>query len=87
MAEPPQKDTSGRLASLLLYLVESEGYEMPARYTHEQLGAMIGLKRVAMSRAFRKLRDAGAVEYVGREVPIRDLQALERAWDPGACAE
>jgi CRP/FNR family transcriptional regulator, cyclic AMP receptor protein len=86
MADLATKDTSGRLAGLLLYLLEAEGirtpegYRIPVRYTHEQLGAMIGVRRVAVSRAFGNLKDKGAVEYVGRELLIRDPKALKRAW-------
>lgn len=74
------KEVPARLASLLLYLVQSEtydeGYEIT--YTHEQLGAMIGAKRVAVTRALGELRRAGAVEPRGRRLYIRDSEILER---------
>ena len=79
-----RKNVAARLASLILSLIESEGvktregYRVPVRYTHQQLGAMIGVKRVAVSRAFRKLREAGAVEYTRRYVEVRNLHVLER---------
>jgi CRP-like cAMP-binding protein len=53
------KDVPARLATLILTLVDSEGvvssesYRIPTHYTHEQLGTMIGCKRVAVTRAFR----------------------------------
>lgn len=89
MADFANKDVLGRLAGLILYLVEGEGvatgeeggrYEIPTRYTHERLGTMIGAGRVAVSRAFAKLREAGAVEQQrGRPIRVVDMEALERA--------
>lgn len=85
MADFANKDVPARLASLLVYLTESEGvsgeegYEIPTRYTHEQLGTMIGAGRVAVSRAFAGLREAGAVEQRQRRIRILDMEALERA--------
>jgi CRP/FNR family transcriptional regulator, cyclic AMP receptor protein len=55
------KDVPARLATLILTLVDSEGvvstesYRIPTHYTHERLASMIGCKRVAVTRAFRKL--------------------------------
>ena len=85
MADFADKKVPARLASLIVYLVESEGistgegYEIPTRYTHEQLGTMIGAGRVAVSRAFAGLRRAGAVEQRQRRIHILDMKALERA--------
>jgi CRP/FNR family cyclic AMP-dependent transcriptional regulator len=85
MADFADKDVPARLASLIVYLVESEGvstgegYEIPTRYTHEQLGTMIGAGRVAVSRAFAGLREAGAVEQRRRLIHVVDMEALERA--------
>jgi CRP/FNR family cyclic AMP-dependent transcriptional regulator len=85
MADFASKDVTARLASLILYLVEcegmasGEGYEIPNRYTHEQLGTMIGARRVAVSRAFARLREAGAIEQRGRRIYVPDMEALERA--------
>lgn len=87
MADFANKDVLGRLASLILYLVEGEGvttgqqgrYEIPTRYTHERLGTMVGAGRVAVSRAFAKLSEAGAVEQQrGRPICVVDMEALER---------
>jgi hypothetical protein len=42
---------------------------------------MIGVKRVAVARAFRRLREAGAVGAVEVEqsrLHVKDLKALER---------
>ncbi len=79
------KEVPTRLASLILQLLEDEGvktlegYKIPTRYTHEQLATMIGANRVSVTRAFAKLRDAGAVELKGRRIFVKDLEALGRA--------
>jgi DNA-binding transcriptional regulator YhcF (GntR family) len=41
------------------------------------LGTMIGAKRVAVTRAFKCLREAGAVD-VQRRIQVKDIDALER---------
>ena len=77
------KDVPARLATLILTLVESEGvvssenYRIPTRYTHEQLASMIGCKRVAVTRAFSRLKAAGAVVLKERHIVVEDLRALE----------
>lgn len=90
LADFASKDVKARLASLLLYLAEGEGvvisknqYRIPTRYTHERLGTMIGAGRVAVSRAFAGLREAGAVEQRDRLVHVVDLEALESAAEVG----
>ena len=76
------KEVPARLASLIMQLVEYEGvkngerYEIPIHYTHERLATMIGANRVTVTRAFRGLRDAGAVELRKRRIFVEDLQAL-----------
>jgi CRP/FNR family cyclic AMP-dependent transcriptional regulator len=78
------KEVSARLASLILQLLDEEGVMgsggrvIPGPYTHEQLGTMIGAKRVAVARAFRRLREAGAVEVEHYRIRVTDLEALER---------
>ena len=80
------KDVPARLATLILNLVDSEGvvlsivdserplstqsYRIPTHYTHDQLGTMIGCKRVAVTRAFRKLEEGGAVELKERRIVV-----------------
>jgi CRP/FNR family cyclic AMP-dependent transcriptional regulator len=87
MAELVHKSVPARLASLIVRLVESEGVMtregamVPTRYTHEQLGTMIGAKRVAVTRAFNLLRQKGAVELKERHIYIRDMEALKRIAD------
>jgi CRP/FNR family cyclic AMP-dependent transcriptional regulator len=83
MADIGLKEIPARLAGLILHLVQSEGvvtaegYQIPTRYTHEELGAMIGSKRVAVTRAFTKLKEAGALELRRRRIYVTDLQVLE----------
>ena len=78
------KDVHSRLASIIVMLVESEGvrsgtgYKIPAHYTHQQLGEMIGTNREAVTRAFGVLQDEGVVELRRRLIYVPDLQALKR---------
>ncbi len=79
------KEVHARLAGLILDLVEGEGiivregyYAIPTPYTHEQLSTMIGAKRVAVTRAFGKLQDAGCVRLWRRRIYVVDLTALRR---------
>ena len=77
------KDVPARLATLILTLVDSEGvmssesHRIPTHYTHDQLGSMIGCKRVAVTRAFRKLEDGGAVQLKDRRIVVKDIDALK----------
>ena len=48
------------------------------RYTHQQLASMVGSNREAVTRAFRKLRDAGAVEIRDRRIYVTAADSLER---------
>lgn len=79
------KEIPARLASLILFLVESEGVQIPGairiphRYTHQHLGTMIGTNREAVTRAFGRLQDEGAVQLRRRLIYVNDLQALQRA--------
>ena len=83
MADISFKEIPARLAGLILQLVESEGvaipegYRIPTRYTHEQLGAMIGARRVAVTRALGGLRRAGVVELRRRRIYVTDIKVLE----------
>ena len=84
LADVTLKEVPARLASLILQLLETEGivtaegYAIPAPYTHEVLGTMIGAKRVAVSRAFSKLREARAIQTRGRCIHILDIDLLGR---------
>ena len=79
------KEVPARLASLIVLLIESEGvrtstgYKIPTRYTHQQLGTMIGANREAVTRAFARLRDLGAVETRRRYIHVEDIQTLRKA--------
>lgn len=84
MADMGLKEVPARMAGLVLHLCESEGvvtgegYKIPTRYTHQQLGEMVGAKRVATTRALSKLRKIGAVEFRQRRIYVRDVKALQR---------
>jgi CRP/FNR family cyclic AMP-dependent transcriptional regulator len=79
------KEAPARLASLILQLVENEGivtgegYKIPTRYTHEQLGTMMSANRVTVTRAMAELRRRGAIEPNSRCVCIRDMEVLRYA--------
>jgi CRP/FNR family transcriptional regulator, cyclic AMP receptor protein len=88
IADMGLKKVPARLASLILQLVETEGivtgkgrYRLSAHYTHEQLALMVGAKRVAVSRAMKGLREAGAVETGRRRIVVKDAEALGRIAD------
>jgi CRP/FNR family transcriptional regulator, cyclic AMP receptor protein len=83
------KDVPARLATLILTLVDSEGvvssesYRIPNHYTHEQLASMIGCKRVAVTRAFRKLEEGGAVVLKDRRIVVKDVDAVKYMSEAG----
>ena len=85
MEDVTLKEVPARLASLILFLVEKEGVQIPGeiriptRYTHEHLGTMIGANREAVTRAFGRLQDEGAVQIRRRLIYVEDVEALERA--------
>jgi CRP/FNR family cyclic AMP-dependent transcriptional regulator len=82
-SEIVSKDVPARLASLILTLLDSEGtvssesYRIPTRYTHEQIASMIGCKRVAVTRAFSRLKEAGAVQLKERHILVEDIDTLK----------
>lgn len=79
------KDVHARLAGLILRLVESEGapvggeIKISTRYTHYQLGTMIGANREAVTNALTRLRASGAITTVHRYIHVRDVDALKKA--------
>jgi CRP/FNR family cyclic AMP-dependent transcriptional regulator len=85
MEDVTLKEVPARLASLILFLVESEGVQVPGeiriptRYTHQHLGTMIGANREAVTRAFGRLQDEGALQIRRRLIYVEDVEALERA--------
>ena len=85
MTDIALKDSPARLAALVLDLVEDEGvvtreglYRVATHYTHEELASMIGLKRVAVTRAFGTLQDLGFVQLRRRQIYVTDLASLKR---------
>jgi len=78
------KGVPARLASLILFLIESEGVKrpgeirIPTHYTHDYLGTMIGVNREAVTRAFGPLQDEGVVGLRRRRIRVRDVEALRR---------
>ncbi|HEX5974093.1 MAG TPA: Crp/Fnr family transcriptional regulator [Rubrobacteraceae bacterium] len=87
------KDVRSRLAGIIVLLVESEGvrtgtgYRIPAHYTHERLGTMIGANRVAVTRAFGLLQDEEVVELRRRLIFVSDIEALRRSAGYGEAQE
>ncbi|HET7478721.1 MAG TPA: Crp/Fnr family transcriptional regulator [Rubrobacteraceae bacterium] len=87
------KKVPARLASLIFLLIESQGvrtstgYKIPTRYTHQQLGTMIGANREAVTRAFSILREAGAVEVRRRYICVENLEVLQKAAESNSYQE
>ncbi len=85
MEDVTLKEVPARLASLILFLIESEGVRspgeirIPTNYTHEHLGTMIGANREAVTRAFGRLQDEGALQIKRRLIYVDNVEALERA--------
>jgi CRP-like cAMP-binding protein len=85
MQDVTLKEVPARLASLILFLIESEGVQIPGEiriptsYTHQHLGTMIGANREAVTRAFGRLQDEGALQIRRRLIYVDDVEALERA--------
>jgi len=85
MEDMALREVPARLARLLLLLVENDGirtsagYEIATRYTHQQLGTMIGANREAVTRAFARLREFGTVEIRRRYIHVEDIEELRRA--------
>src|ERR671912_1592204 len=85
MEDVTLKEVPARLASLILFLVQSEGVKrpgeisIPTRYSHEHLGTMIGANREAVTRAFGHLQDEGALQIRRRFIYVDNVEALERA--------
>jgi CRP/FNR family cyclic AMP-dependent transcriptional regulator len=84
LADIARKEVPERLASQILRLVESEGvvtregYRILTRYTHRQLGTMIGANREAVTRAFGRLRSEGVVELRNRRILVTDPEGLRQ---------
>jgi CRP/FNR family cyclic AMP-dependent transcriptional regulator len=90
LSDMARKEVPARLAGLILRLSEFEGLltddgsrTIPTRYTHQQLASMVGSNREAVTRAFGKLRKAGAVELRERQIYVTDVDALNRLANVG----
>ena len=90
LSDMVRKEVPARLAGLILRLSKYEGLitddgsrTIPTRYTHQQLASMVGSNREAVTRAFGKLRKAGAVELRGRRIYVTDVDALNRVAEIG----
>jgi CRP/FNR family transcriptional regulator, cyclic AMP receptor protein len=88
LSDMVRKEVPARLAGLILRLSEYEGLitddgsrMIPTRYTHRQLASMVGSNREAVTRAFGKLRKAGAVELRDRHTYVTDAGELQRYAD------
>lgn len=83
-ADMVEKEVLARLAGLIYMLVEAEGVMstegpmIPTRYTHQQLGSMIGSNRETITRAFAELQEVGCVEVRRRRVYVKDFDALRQ---------
>ena len=84
------KDVPARLAGLIVGLSEQQGVLMsdgsrmiPTRYTHQQLASMAGSNREAITRAFGRLKKAGAVQIRDRHIYVTDANELQRYAEAG----
>jgi CRP/FNR family cyclic AMP-dependent transcriptional regulator len=85
-----RKEVVVRLASLIFSLSTHEGVitangsrRIPTRYTHQQLASLVGSNREAVTRAFGRLRKAGAVEIRERHIYVTDVDTLNRLAEIG----
>ncbi len=59
-------------------VMSKDGPMIPTRYTHQQLGSMIGSNREAVTRAFAEQQEGGAIEVRKRRIYLKDFDALRR---------
>ena len=85
ISDVSHKRVSARLASIIAWLINEEGIVarsgdlvIPYHYTHEQLGTIIGARRVAVTLAFKALQDERVVELRQRRIHVKDLDLLQR---------
>src|SRR5215207_3746764 len=85
ISEVIHKRVYARLASLIAWLINEEGIVvgngnrvLPYHYTHEQLGNIIGARRVAVTLAFGALQDEEIVELRRRRIHVKDPNLLQR---------
>ncbi|WP_173080033.1 Crp/Fnr family transcriptional regulator [Phytohabitans rumicis] len=76
-----------RLARLLADIAQSfgrptkDGIEIVIPLSQPELASMVGLGEASLQRAFRKLRDAGAIRTAYRRITVSDDAALRRIAD------
>jgi CRP-like cAMP-binding protein len=79
------RDVVARVARLLLdrsrgvHTLTEEPANLSARFTQEEIAAMVGSVREVVQRALKTLEHAGAIEMARRRVRIVDVHELE-AW-------
>lgn len=56
-----------------------DGIRIPTNYTHQHIGTLIGANREAVTQAFGRLQDVGAIQIRRRVIHVIDIEALERA--------
>jgi CRP/FNR family cyclic AMP-dependent transcriptional regulator len=85
-----RKEVLARLAGLIHSLSDYQGIAtangsrmIPTRYTHQLLASMVGSNREAITRAFGKLRKAGAVEIRDRYIYVTDVDTLNHLAEIG----
>ena len=79
IAELSLKDVVGRLAAMLLTEARDAGAEtFDLAQTKRQLAARIGAAPETLSRALKKLEDAGYLAVRGPQITVRDAPALKR---------
>ncbi len=85
LSDMVHKEVPARLAGLILRLSDYEGLvvgdgsrRIPTRYTHQQLGSLVGSNREAVTRAMGRLRREGGVEVRNRYIYVTDADVLER---------
>jgi len=78
------KQSSERLAEVLLALCETHGRPVPEgicvrlNLSQEELAALIGVSRRSLNRGLAKLRGDGIIESRGRSILVRNCDALRR---------
>ena len=85
LSDMVRKEVPARLATFVLGLSKHNGVATTEDdriilrcFTHQEFASMVGSNREAVTRAFRKLKEAGAVGVKDRHVYVTDAHALER---------
>ena len=80
------KEIPQRVATYLALLAdENRGNSQPVTLpmTHRELAKIVGVTPEALSRTMKKMTEQGIIDVAGREVDIRDLDALRRCAESG----